>query len=77
MAQEYSVVLHVRIGVDGRVKETKLSRTDAPAELEAEIVEQSRRAMAEARFQPATQNGKAVECWVEVPFKYNLEGEEG
>jgi protein TonB len=66
---EGTVVLLVKVLVDGRAGEVQLKRTSGNSLLDEAAVGAARRWM----FLPARQGPKAVEAWVEVPVKFELE----
>lgn len=68
--EEGTVLLGVRIGTDGRVREVRLLRSSGSLVLDAA----ASRAAEQWRFQPAQSEGRPVEAWLNVPVPFRLEG---
>lgn len=64
------VVLKLRVGPDGRVREAVVESSE-PAGL---FDEASLAAAREWTFEPPTQNGVRSEGWVRVPIRYDIDG---
>jgi protein TonB len=65
---EGTVILLVKILVDGRISEVKVKRSSGHSILDGAAVDAARGWV----FLPATQGPKPVEAWVEVPVKFEL-----
>jgi TonB family protein len=62
------VWLKCRIGADGLVKETKVMKADAAA-----FVDPASAAAKQWMFVPAQLNGKPIEVWAAIPFRFGPE----
>lgn len=60
------VLLEIQVGGDGGAQQVRLAQSSGDAELDASTVEAARK----WRFQPATQNGRPVASWVQVPVDF-------
>lgn len=65
---EGTVVLLVRVLVDGRTGEVRVKRSSGDSLLDEAAVSAARRWL----FLPAMQGRRPVEAWVEVPVKFEL-----
>lgn len=65
---EGKVVLRVRIGTDGRVKQVAIISADDP--LFADAAE--RQALRKWRFKPATRDGIAIESWKQMAVRFQI-----
>jgi TonB family protein len=65
---EGTVMLHVLVGKDGRVR--KVTFVDGPNMLKDAAIAAAQTAV----FKPATSNGKPVEVWVAFPLTFRLRG---
>ncbi|SFK40483.1 TonB family protein [Lysobacter sp. cf310] len=60
------VLLEIQVGSDGGAQQVRLAQSSGDAELDASTVEAARK----WRFQPATQDGRPVASWVQVPVDF-------
>lgn len=63
---EGNVVAKVLVGRDGRVE--RIGNLSGPNIFHSEV----RSKLNNLQFSPAMQNGKAVQCWISVPFSFKL-----
>lgn len=63
---EGNVVAKVLVGRDGRVE--RIGNLSGPNIFHAEV----RSKLNSLQFTPAIQNGRAVQCWINVPFSFKL-----
>jgi protein TonB len=63
-----TVLIRARVGADGSTEEIRLWRTSGHALLDAAALAAVRR----WAFEPASQDGRRVEAWVEVPVHFRL-----
>jgi len=66
-----TVFLKVLVNAEGRVAELAVNRSSGHAVLDRAAL----KAVADWQFVPATENGKAVSMWVEVPVTFRLQGQ--
>lgn len=65
-----TVTIELRIGVDGRVRKSRLLRSSDPARLDAAALEEALRLR---RLKPATVDGAPVEAWHAVRVSFRLD----
>lgn len=65
---EGTVILSVKVLVDGRTGEVSVKRSSGDPLLDEAAVTAAR----DWRFLPATQGSKPVDAWVDVPVKFEL-----
>lgn len=68
MREQGTVVLDILIRADGTVGEIKLKSSSGFKRLDDAAITAVRR----WRYQPATQGGKAIDFWYELPLEFNL-----
>ncbi len=66
---EGRVVLNIRIGADGRVKQIKVIEAEPLGVFEPSAIAAVRNWM----FEPATYNSRAVEVWATLPLEFTLQ----
>lgn len=64
---EGTVIVQALIGKDGRVKKTRIAKSESEL-----LNEAASKAVAKAPFTPAIQNGEPVMCWVTIPIRFKL-----
>lgn len=64
------VMLSVLVGADGRPREVRIARSSGHRELDDAAQDQ---VLGAWRFQPAQQDGVAVEAWVRVPVEFRIQ----
>ena len=64
---EGRVLLRVLVGAEGRAKEIEVVESSHPA-----FVKAARRSAQRSRYVPLTQQGRAEEVWVLIPFQFTL-----
>lgn len=69
LREQGTVLVHVRVDVQGLPQDVRLARSSGFDRLD----QQALGAMRQARFIPCTANGKPVECEADAPFLYELE----
>lgn len=67
--EQGTVVLRVRVGIDGRVERVEVQRSSGHPRLDAA----ARDAVLHGRFKPVLENGKAVPAWGIVPIAFQLD----
>lgn len=67
--EEGTVTVEVRVGTDGRVRESRLRHSSGFPRLDAAALEEARRAW---RLRPATVDGVPVEAWHAVRVSFRL-----
>jgi TonB family protein len=64
-----TVWLKVFVGENGEVKEVKTAKMEGGnADLEKSAMDAAK----ETKFKPGQVNGKPVECWVTIPYRFKL-----
>ena len=63
-----TVLVHVLVGRDGRVREVRLDSREHVPMLDTAALEAAR----QWTFEPARMNGHSVAVWVSLPFKFSL-----
>jgi protein TonB len=69
MRESGRVLLRALINKEGVPRQVIVSTTSGHARLDEAAVS----AVRSARFQPYSQNGMALEVWVQIPIEFNLE----
>lgn len=69
LEEEGTVLVRVRVGVDGRVLAAEVVRSSGHPRLDEAAVRHAQRAW---RFVPATRDGLGVEGWKEIPVRFEL-----
>lgn len=67
--QEGTVLLHVQVGGNGKVRQIKLAQSSGFEALDTA----AEQAVREWVFSPAYRNGEAVESWVEAPITFRIQ----
>jgi protein TonB len=62
------VVIRARVGLDGRVVETRVERSSGAEDLDRSAAQ----AVRGFRFHPGTRGSRPVEAWVNVPVRFSL-----
>jgi protein TonB len=70
MHEQGTVMLRVHVTVEGRADEVKLQKSCGYGRLDSAAIETVRR----WRFSPARCGGMPVADWVNVPFRFELQG---
>lgn len=70
LGEKGTVKLGFLIGVDGRVKESRVDQTSGHPRLD----EAARRALSRCRFTPGTVDGKAEESWAQLLYTWKIPG---
>lgn len=70
LGEEGTVTVEVRVGTDGRVRESRLRHSSGFPRLDAAALEEARRVW---RLKPATVDGVPVEAWHAVRISFRLD----
>jgi len=62
------VIIRALVDTDGKIGQVKIAKSSGYKLLDSSAVEASKRAI----FTPAYKNGKSVQCWVTIPYKFTL-----
>jgi len=69
LGEEGTVIIAIKVSVDGDVARAYVSKTSGYALLDGSALSTVR---SQWRFRPATRAGKPVESWVRVPVRFNI-----